>query len=159
VHFGRPQRFIGIDISHTADEILIQQCPLDTGVLCAQGAKKSLIVKSRVQRIPSNVPDTLGHEGRVRTLPSRLVIPSGNALIQCHGAKNALIHERYGQRIPGCPTQLEADTTVWSEVIVFTTDQHLTTHAQMRHQSPRGTSERKPQEFSAPHGSLEGGAL
>ena len=40
-----PQSFIGIDVAYSADQVLIEQSPLDVGIFLSQGTAKGLVIE------------------------------------------------------------------------------------------------------------------
>lgn len=55
--FRPPERFIGVNVSHTADQVLIQQGSLDVSVFASKGSGKCSLIKSRIERISGDVSD------------------------------------------------------------------------------------------------------
>jgi hypothetical protein len=55
--FRPPERFVGVNVSDTADQVLIQQGSLNVRVFASKGSGKRSLIKSRIERIPGNVRD------------------------------------------------------------------------------------------------------
>ena len=86
-----PEGLIGINIADSTDEVLIQQCPLDVGVLLPQRLRERDVIKVGIQGVPCDVGNASRNAVVVCACPRGGSLGGGNELIDGHRAKDSLV--------------------------------------------------------------------
>src|SRR6185312_13864629 len=77
----RPQRFVRIDIADAADEVLVEQRPLDSGAARGERGEEAALVEGRIQRVTGDVGDAAGYERLRRSEPASPTIRRRHQLV------------------------------------------------------------------------------
>jgi hypothetical protein len=144
---GAPQRLVGVDVAHPADQRLVEQGPLDLGVPAAQRRAEGVGVEAGVQRVDRDVRQ-----------PGRDAV--AGSLLDGQPAEGPLVDEAQLAAAVGEP---EPGTQVHLVGLVGLLDEQLAAHAEVRDQRPVGRAavglgHRQPQVLAAAMGGGEGAA-
>jgi hypothetical protein len=158
VNFDLPERFVGIDVPHTTDQCLVEQCAFHTGVFSSKRGDKQIVVEKRVKRVAGNMGCGFGDARKRRAVTPGVVVRGINERVKSEVSKDALVNETEGGVFPGRVVDVEGDSTQSRKVVWPVADENVTGHSKVGNKCAVRVVGQPPQKLPPTDDVCEGGA-